>query len=192
MYDYMLLEMAEAISQKCNIRVDDVKSALAAYWQDKVAHVWQADDMLEAACQAGNPITRMAAAELLKDLFDLHDSSRGITWASLEEALGEYRLGFSSLLLEQYGAVHGVFTVWREHDAIAQQFGLFPKKTDGNFPDALDFARSLAQAHPHQIIFLGCESSLGKDISPWLIIRQEDNQAITITESEELNHVPMD
>jgi len=65
MYDHMLLEMAETLSQRCGVRLDDAMNALLAYWQDKIAHVWQVEDMFESALQAGKPITRADAAELL-------------------------------------------------------------------------------------------------------------------------------
>jgi hypothetical protein len=192
MYNYMLVEMAEAVSKKCNVCVTDALSALTGYWQDKIAHVWQVEDLLETACQAGKPITCQAALELLKSVFDDHDSALGITWQTLEVALNDYRLSFADLTAETYSEVHGVFKVWREHDPIAHQFGVFPNRVAGNFPPALDFARALAREHSGVAVLVSCESSTREETRPWLIIRQEDNKSISILESEVMNHVPME
>lgn len=189
MYNYMLTEMAETIAKKCNVCVADALNALTGYWQDKIAHVWQVDNMLEAARRVGKPIIRAEAIELLKCVFDGHDSELGITWLTLDVALEEYRLDFASLPAEKYSEIHGVFKVWREHDPIAHQFGVFPNRVDGNFPAALDFARTLVREHSGQTVLLGCESSVRENTQPWLIIQQEENQTISIQESEEQNHV---
>ena len=192
MYDYMLEEMADAVSQQLHVENAAVLGILAAYWRDKIAHVWQADDMLEPARKAGKPITRADAAGLIHNVFDMHDSSIGINWTCLDVEIETYQLGFANLPTETYGEVHGVFKVWREHDPIAHQFGIFPNKVDGNFPVALDFAKALALEHSGQAVLLSCESSAGEETTPWLIIQQDENETISITESEELNHVPMD
>jgi hypothetical protein len=190
MYNYMLLEMAEAISAKCGARSEDAMrakqlfhQALIDYWQDKIAHVWQVDDMFETARRAGKPITHADAIELLKNVFDSHDSDIGITWMTLDAALEDYQLDFANLPAENCSQVHGVFKVWREHDPIAHQFGILPKQVAGNLPAALDFARSLAQEKPGLAVFIGCEANNGMEAKPWLII-QSDNDQITIKESE--------
>ena len=183
MYDYMLLEMAEAISAKCGARIDDAMNALIGYWQDKIADVWNADNVLEAARRIGKPITRTEAVELLKVIFDNHDSELGITWMILDVALEDYHLDFASLPAEKYGEVHGVFKVWRERDPFAHQFGLFPNRVNGNLPDALELARALATEKADSTVFVGCESSSGAETERWLVVKYE-NEQITISESE--------
>jgi hypothetical protein len=192
MYDYMLVEMAEAISAKCAAPLEDVKSALAAYWQDKIAHVWQVSDVLEVARRAGKPITADDAQELLEQAFDSHDSSLGITWTTLECALEDYHLDFASLPAEKYAEIHGVFKIWRKRESIAHQFGMFPNRVDGNFIPSLDFARALAREQTEQAVLLGCESSEGGETKPWLVIEQQEYGELSITESEVMNHVSMD
>jgi hypothetical protein len=192
MYDYLLEEMASAISQQLHVENATVLRILADYWRDKIAHVWQADDMLEAARKAGKPITRADAADLIHNVFDMHDSSIGINWTCLDVEIEDYRLNFASLPAETYGEIHGVFKVWREHNPIAHQFGIFPNRVDGNFPVALDFAKALAQEHSGQAVLLSCESSAGEETMPWLIVQQEENETISITESEVINHVRLD
>ncbi len=192
MYGYLLDEMADAVSNQLHVENAAVLRILTDYWQDKIAHVWQADDMLEAARKAGKPIIQKDAVELLMQVFDGHASSIGINWVCLETTLEDYRLNFAGLEIDEYGEIHGVFKVWREHDPIAHQFGLFPNKVTGNFPVALDFAKALAREHSGQAVLLSCESSAGDETSPWLIIQQDENETISITESEGLNHVQLD
>ena len=180
MYDHMLLEMAEILSQRCGVPVDHAMNALIHYWQDKIAHVWQVEDVLESALQAGQPITRTDAIELLKQVFDGHDSSLGISWTTIECALEDYHLDFARLSEAQYADVCGVFQVWRRGNPVSHQFGLAPKDVERNLPDALVFARQLALDHPDDTVCLGC----GQNTTPWLFVRWLDGQ-VSITESEE-------
>ena len=183
MYEYMLLDMAQIISTRCGTRLDETMNALTGYWQDKIAHVWQVVDMREAARRVGQPITSEDAASLLKNIFDHHDSSQGITWAVLEAELADYRLDFASLTDDQYQDVHGVFLVWREHDPIAHQFGIAPHRTDGNLPAALEFAKKMAQEQPGMAVFLGCAPNLKADPTPWLTLLQQESE-LSITAKE--------
>ena len=183
MYDYMLLEMAQVISTRCGTRLDETMNALTGYWQDKIAHVWQVVDVLEAARRAGQPITREDAAMRLKNIFDRHDSSQGITWACLENDLADYHLDFASVPRDRYADVHGVFLVWREHDPIANQFGLAPHKTEGNLPAALEFAKKMAQEQPGLAVFLGCAPGLKAEPTPWLTLLMQDEK-LSITTKE--------
>ena len=52
MYDHILEEMADAIAFELNVTSNNVLGVLNCYWQDKIAHVWQVDDMLESARRA--------------------------------------------------------------------------------------------------------------------------------------------
>jgi hypothetical protein len=188
MYDYMLLEMAQVVSTSCGTRLDDTMNALTGYWHDKIAHVWQVTDMLEAARRVGLPITRDDAADLLKNIFDHHDSSQGITWAVLEAELADYHLDFASLPPEKYADVYGVFLVWREHDPIAhhlpgKSFGFSAHTTDGNLPAALQFAKKMAQDNPGMAVFLGCAPGLKADPTPWLTLLQQESE-LSITTKE--------
>lgn len=170
MYDYTLEEMADAIAKELHIDNNDVLSILNCYWQDKIAHVWQVDDMLESARRAGKPITRTDAAGLLYNIFDHHDSSMGISWTSLDVALEDYHFALKTWPAEKYNEVHGIFKVWRKGDLIAHQFGMVPKKMDGNLPDALAFAKTMARETPSVSIFIGLETDVDEDSIPWLTI----------------------
>jgi hypothetical protein len=178
MNEFVLYKMASLISARCGTRIDDVLNVLIDFWQDKIAPVWHVDDVHQIAEQEGKPILYRDTIEILKTVFDKHGSSREITRQSIGTALGNYRLCLENLSFEEYGEVHGVFKVWQEHSPFAHQFGLFPKEVNGNFTAAMDFARANARAHPDQKIFIGCESSTGKEVRPWLVLCFENEQIV--------------
>ena len=141
MNDHVIEEMADAISTELHIPNEDVLRILHHYWQDKIAPIWQVDDLLETALNAGIPIIKDdAVAVVLKDLFEGHDAELGITWITLEAALQEYHLNFNQLPEDHYPNVQGVFKVWRKGNLIAHQIGLFPDHIHGNLPKALALA----------------------------------------------------
>ena len=184
MNDYVIEEMADAISTELHIPNEDVLRILHHYWQDKIAPIWQVDDLLETALNAGIPITKDDAVAVLKDLFEGLDAELGITWITLEVALQEYHLNFNQLPEDRYPDVQGVFKVWRKGNLIAHQVGLFPDHIHGNLPKALALAKSLADETPNVPILISCEPRHSEEIEPWLsVVREED--CIHVEESEE-------
>jgi hypothetical protein len=175
MDDHVIEEMADAISTELRVPNEDVLRILHRYWEDKIAPVWQVDDLLHAALNAGTPITKDDALAVLKDLFEGHDAELGITWITLEVALQEYRLNFKRLPEQRYGEVQGVFKVWRKGTPIAFQVGLFPDHVQGNLPKAITLAKSLADETPDAPILIGCESRHSEEVEPWLsVVREAD------------------
>lgn len=168
MYDYMLEEMAEAIGRECHVDHNDVLHVLGQYWQDKIAHVWQVEDVLEAAHRAEKPITRADARGILEQVFHDLDSELGITWQTIDNALDQYTLAFHELTPESYKQVVGVFEVWRLHDPISTQFGLFPDQVDDNLPEAMEYAKGMARQVPGVLVFLGPERYASEVNEPWL------------------------
>lgn len=184
MNDYVIEEMADAIASELHIPNEDVLRILHHYWQDKIAPIWQVDDLLETALNAGIPITKDDAVSVLKDLFEGHNAELGITWITLEVALQEYHLNFNQLPEASYPDVQGVFKVWRKGNLIAHQVGLFPDHIHGNLPKALALAKSLADETPNVPILISCEPRHSEEIEPWLsVVREED--CIHVEESEE-------
>ncbi len=176
MYDYILEEMADAISKQLHVENAEVLSILGRYWQDKIAHVWQVEDLFESARRAGKPITREDAAEVLLEVFDHLDSDLGITWMTLDVALEDYQIDFHSLPAEQHRNVHGVFRVWRRGDPNARQFGAVPDKMDGNLPEALAFAKELAKENPGAPVFVSCKPDSQGEAVPWLTVALKDSE----------------
>ncbi len=66
-----------------------IKRALEGYWADKMALVWNADDMHTAANQAGRALTKAEAAEALHEICRNHDADNGVTWETLNFCAGE-------------------------------------------------------------------------------------------------------
>ena len=184
MNDYMLEEMAEAIANELHVDNNKILSVLQRYWHDKIAPVWQVDDVLEAALNSGTPIMKDDAIDVLKDLFEGHDAELGITWATLDVALQEYHLDWKRLSEDRYPDVQGVFQVWRKGNLIAHQIGLFPDRTQGNLPKALTLAKSLADITPGVPILIGCEARYIGEAEPWLSVVRDDD-VLLVEEKEE-------
>lgn len=175
MNDYVIEEMAETLAKELPIDRNDVLHVLHRYWEDKIAPVWQVDDLLETALNAGTPITKEDAIEILKDLFEGHDADLGITWTTLEVALQEYHLNWKRLSEDRYPEVQGIFKVWRKGTPNAFQVGLFPTHILGNLPKAITLAKSLADQSPGTPILIGCEARHSDDVEPWLsVVREAD------------------
>jgi hypothetical protein len=187
MYDYILEEMADAIAKEFRLDNNEVLGILNHYWQDKIAHVWQVDDMLECARRAGKPITHTDAAGLLHNAFAHHDSSLGISWTSLEAELEleNYRFALKTWPEEKYNEIYGVFVVWQKGNPIAHQFGSFPHKLDGNLPEALEFAKMMAKENPGQPVLVGCEPMFGEQPIPWLTILTSNAETEPVIEESE-------
>ena len=185
MYDYILEEMADAISKELRVDNAEVLNILGRYWQDKIAHVWQVEDVFESARRAGKPITREDAVEILHEVFDHLDSDLGITWMILDIALEDYKIDFRSLPVDLHPNVHGVFKVWLQGDPSTQQFGTYPQKVDGNLPEALAFAKELAKKILGVPVFVGCESCHYGEAEPWLTVTLKDGESEPIIEESE-------
>lgn len=185
MYDYILEEMSDAIAKELHVDNNDVLGILSRYWQDKIAQVWQVDDMLECALNAGKPITPTEATEVLQNVFHNHDSSIGINWTCLEVELENYQLEFKTLPLDQWKQVYGVFKVWREGDDRPRAFGAFPDSVKVNLGNALEYARTLAMQKPDVAVLVACLSQINLETEPWLTVIQSNGKAEpSILESE--------
>lgn len=184
MNDYVLEEMADVLANELHVPNEGILRILHGYWRDKIAPLWQVDDLLDTALNTGTPITRDDAVDVLKDLFEGHEAELGITWTTLEVALQEYHLDFKRLSEDRYPDVQGVFRVWRKGNLIAHQIGLFPDNTHGNLPKAITLAKSLADETPNVPVLIGCELRHSDEVEPWLsVVREED--CIHVEESEE-------
>ena len=172
MYDHMIEEMADAIAKELHLEPNTILPNLHRFWHDKIAHVWQVEDIYEAAYRIGKAITREDAIGLLQDVFHHHDSSLGITWDSLDAALEDYRLDLAAVPEERLFEVHGIFKVWFAGNLIAHQFGLDPNQMEGNLPEALSQARQMAKDHPGERVHLGLEDNP----DPWLTLTMRDDE----------------
>ena len=67
MYDHMIEEMADAIAKELHLEPNAILPSLHRFWQDKIAHVWQVEDIYESARRVGKAVTREDAIGLLQD-----------------------------------------------------------------------------------------------------------------------------
>ncbi len=179
MYDYMIEEMADAIARELRVDNNEALRVLHQFWEDKIAHVWQVDDVLECAMNAGKPITRADALEMLQNIFEDLNPELGITWRTLEIELQEYHLDLKRMPKDQYNEVIGVFKVWRQENPVAHQVGLFPDRTHGNLSKAIALAKSMADETPGAPILIGCEPRESDEVKPWLeVTRLEEDMQI--------------
>ena len=176
MNDILLEEMADTLAAELHLDPNSILSVLARFWQDRIAHVWQVDDLLELACAQGRPITRADALDLLHSVFEHHDPAHGLPRADLEVELQEYHLAFHALPPERHAEVLGVLSVWAQGAPIAHQFGVHPNQAEGHLPAALVLARELADALPGVPILLGGQPASGDPPRPWLAIQRVDTQ----------------
>ena len=173
MNETMLEKMTETIAMELPVDTNDVLRILHRYWMDKIAAVWQVDDLLESALNFGKPITRDDTCEVLKEIFEYHDAEQNLTWNTLEVAFQEYRLNWKRLPEDRYEEVQGVFKVWRRRNLIAHQVRLLPDRIHGNLPKALTLAKSLADETAGVPILIGCEPRLSDNVEPWLSATRE-------------------
>lgn len=166
MYDHMIEEMADAIAKELHLEPNAILPSLHRFWQDKIAHVWQVEDIYESARRVGKAVTREDAIGLLQDVFHHHDSSLGITWDSLDAALEDYRLDLTALPEERLPEVHGIFKVWNTGNSTFHQFGSYPDQTYGNLPETLSLARMMAKEYLGEQVFLGLKGNP----APWLTL----------------------
>jgi hypothetical protein len=81
MYPHHIDEMVElihaALVEHANFH-EGIRSALESYWADKIAIVWDVDDV-QNACPG---LTDEQAAEVLQAVLDHEDAAVGVTWES--------------------------------------------------------------------------------------------------------------
>ncbi len=191
MHTYMLEEMADALSNEFHIQSSEALAVLSRYWEDKIASVWSVEDVYECAHRAEKPITRELAIEVLKRVLDKFDAEMGISWITLDVTLKDHSLAFNDLSSEQYGAVHGVFCVWRKFEAFTHQFGFYPNEEVGNLPEALEFAKKMAGEVPGVPVYIACELYASEELEPWISVLVEEPGSEPIIEEGE-NYVPVD
>jgi len=147
MHTYMLEEMSDSVAEHCGTNRDDILRVLSEYWKDKIAHVWQVDDVIDVALRTGIPITAQAANEVLQVVYDHIDCEYGITWTTLDVALEDYDFDLRRLSPDDRPKVYGVFNVRREDESGGVGFGS-EDNTCGNLSGAVALAEKLARENP--------------------------------------------
>lgn len=161
MHTYMLEEMSDSVAEHCGANRDDILRVLSEYWSDKIAHVWQVDDVIDAALRTGIPITAQAANDVLQNVFNHIDSEYGVSWTTLDVALEDYDFSLRRLSPDDRPKVYDIFNVRREDESGGVGFGSGDNNC-GNLPGAIALAERLARENPDKDI---CIESVSADRS---------------------------
>lgn len=92
MHIHHIKDMAKSVSRNLKLDGDQrkkVKKVLERYWEDKMAVVWTAGDVMGIAKDNNRRISRDDAIEVLGDALNSHDACVGITWEVLRQKLPE-------------------------------------------------------------------------------------------------------
>ena len=156
MYDYILEEMADAIANELHVDNNDVLRILNRYWQDKIAHVWQVDDMLECARNAGKPITRTDAAGAPAQGLRRSRLRAGHQLDQSGGCLAGVSLVFKRLPAEQYNEVHGCLQGLAKGQPHRASVRTVPRQ-DGlaTCPKPWNLQRSMADEMPNVPVLIG-------------------------------------
>ena len=92
MYDHHLIAMADdlvAAGVITSKKKDKALKALQAHWENKIAIVWSAEDVVEYAKDREMEISEETACGILESMLDGHDCNYGITWDTISCELDE-------------------------------------------------------------------------------------------------------
>lgn len=92
MHNHHIEEMVDAVVEsfinKGMLR-KTVTSVLKDYWDDKIALVWDTDDVKTIAKENGRRLNKEQAKEVLASVLDNHDAAVGVNWDVLYYNLPE-------------------------------------------------------------------------------------------------------
>ena len=74
----------------CSDLQEYIRATLSEFWGNKIAVVWETEDVLNVAENMGREITEEQAKNILYYIFNHHDTNLGITWTTLECAIEDY------------------------------------------------------------------------------------------------------
>lgn len=92
MYRHHIDDMVDSLIKNnliCPTRKDDATAALLSVWDDKIAVVWSAEDVIKAAHDDGIVVDNDAAYEILQKAHCNHDCTIGITWDTFKHYLSQ-------------------------------------------------------------------------------------------------------
>jgi hypothetical protein len=92
MHDYIIESMVEELKPVLK-NPAKAKQILDRFWSDKMALVWDVQDVHTAANEREFALTNKQARDTLQDLFYHHDKQLGLRWSDLTSHIEEYALG---------------------------------------------------------------------------------------------------
>ena len=87
MYDHHIEEMSVALVEAGVVNSDlsdKAISVLRSVWENKIAIVWSADDVIAQAKQNGATVDEDQACGILNDILNNHDCTLGVTWETIK------------------------------------------------------------------------------------------------------------
>jgi hypothetical protein len=92
MHDYIIEAMVEAL--KPTLRSPTrAKHILDRFWSDKMALVWDLQDVHTAANEREMALTTQEAIKVLQEMHHYHDKQLGLRWKDVTCCIEEYALG---------------------------------------------------------------------------------------------------
>ena len=92
MHDYIVKAMVKVLkpSLKSPKRAEAI---LERFWRDKIALVWDTEDVHTAGNEREVALTNHQATTVLQELHHHHDKQLGLRWSDLTSYIEEYALG---------------------------------------------------------------------------------------------------
>jgi hypothetical protein len=92
MCDHHIEEMLRKLRPALKTR-NKAKHILERYWSDKIAIVWDTEDVFRAANEREVALTKKEAIKLLNELHDHHNAQCGLKWEDLTTTIKDQVLG---------------------------------------------------------------------------------------------------
>jgi hypothetical protein len=93
MYDHEIKNQIDFLKEKGLVKEEDAQKsveALKEYWNDKIAIVWNTEDVLSRAEELEIEITEDDARNILGTLLNDFDANYGINWSAIDVELEEH------------------------------------------------------------------------------------------------------
>ena len=92
MHDYIIEAMVKALKPTLKSPTG-AKQILERFWSDKIALVWDVQDVHTAANEREVALTNQEAIKVLQELHHYHNKQCGIKWEDVTCYIEEYALG---------------------------------------------------------------------------------------------------
>ena len=92
MHDYIIGAMVKVLRPVLKDPAK-AKQSLDRFWTDKMALVWDVQDVHKAANEREFALTNKQAKDILEDLFYHHNKQLGLRWEDVTSYVEEYALG---------------------------------------------------------------------------------------------------
>jgi hypothetical protein len=92
MHDYIIEAMVKALKPTLR-NPAKAKQILDRFWSDKMALVWDVQDVHTAANEREVALTKREAIKVLQELHHYHNKQTGLQWKDVTSYIEEYALG---------------------------------------------------------------------------------------------------